>query len=107
MLGDAQQNAKYIAKDICLITWSQRGQSAQWTLTFWPSTRAKVTNLLAVAADFRGTTVGGGGTCSVPPPLRACRVSSATRPRNGRSTTRSSSQALHRHDSGSAWARAC
>ncbi|KAK7974075.1 hypothetical protein PG989_015923 [Apiospora arundinis] len=70
MLGDAQQNAEYVAyaihyvsalagsrRDVSLITWSQGGLSSQWALTFWPSTRAKVANLLAVAADFRGTTV--------------------------------------------------
>ncbi|KAK8070994.1 hypothetical protein PG997_011197 [Apiospora hydei] len=75
MLGGAQQNAECIAyainyvsaitttaagrpkKDISLITWSQGGLGSQWVLTFWPSTRAKVANLLAVAADFRGTTV--------------------------------------------------
>ncbi|KAK7917144.1 lipase [Apiospora marii] len=33
------------------------GGPSQWALTFWPSTRARVPNLLAVAADFRGTTV--------------------------------------------------
>ncbi|KAK7972894.1 hypothetical protein PG996_007116 [Apiospora saccharicola] len=77
MLGDAQQNAEYIAyaigyvyaicaaaagangnsHNVSLITWSQGGLGSQWALTFWPSTRAKVANLLAVAADFRGTTV--------------------------------------------------
>ncbi|KAK8073747.1 hypothetical protein PG994_004646 [Apiospora phragmitis] len=93
MLGDAQQSAEYIAyavhyvsaitskgasarKDISLITWSQGGLRFQWALTFWPSTRARVANLLAVAADFRGTT---------------CQASCVTRPRNNKTTTPRSS----------------
>lgn len=112
MLGDAQQNAEYVAyaihyvsalagsrRDVSLITWSQGGLSSQWALTFWPSTRAKVANLLAVAADFRGTTVADLLCASVAGvPGLLCDPATKQQAYDSRFV-----QALRRHGGGSAW----
>lgn len=64
---DAQTNAEYVAyainyisrisgnKKIAVATWSQGGIDAQWALKFWPSTRSKVTDLIAFSPDYKGT----------------------------------------------------
>lgn len=67
MLGDAQVNSEYIAyainyisgisnnQKVSVISWSQGGLDTQWALTFWPSTRALVSDFLPVSPDFDGT----------------------------------------------------
>lgn len=82
MVNDAQVNSEYVAyainyisgisqdRNVSLVSWSQGGLDAQWALTFWPSTRAAVSDFLPVSPDFHGTvtadvlcthTGGGGG----------------------------------------------
>ncbi|KAK8119773.1 uncharacterized protein PG998_004399 [Apiospora kogelbergensis] len=75
MAGDAQVNSEYIAyainylSAICsnssnsssdevkvsVVSFSQGGLDTQWAFTFWPSTRAVVSNFLPVSPDFHGT----------------------------------------------------
>lgn len=67
-LGDAQVNGEYVAyamnylsgvsgqKNISVVSWSQGGINTQWGLKYWPSTRSIVTDFVALAPDFRGTT---------------------------------------------------
>ncbi|KAJ9139327.1 Alpha/beta-hydrolase [Coniochaeta hoffmannii] len=67
LLGDAQTHAEYVAyainyisgissaANLSIITWSQGGLDAQWAFTFWPSTRAVVSDFVAVSPDFHGT----------------------------------------------------
>lgn len=66
MLLNAQVNAEYVAyavnylaaaskTNISAVTWSQGGLDMQWALTYWPSTRAVISNFFPVSADFHGT----------------------------------------------------
>lgn len=67
-LGDAQVNGEYVAyamnylsgiseqKNISVVSWSQGGINTQWGLKYWPSTRSIVTDFVALAPDFKGTT---------------------------------------------------
>ncbi|PWN46955.1 alpha/beta-hydrolase [Violaceomyces palustris] len=66
MLGDAQINAEYIVnavrrlnqasgKKVPVMTWSQGGLTTQWALTFFPSLKGQVRQLVAFAPDYRGT----------------------------------------------------
>lgn len=73
MMRDAQVNSEYIAyainyvSAICgsggddkngnltVVSWSQGGLDTQWAFTFWPSTRARVSNFLPVSPDYHGT----------------------------------------------------
>uniref|UniRef100_L2GAE4 Lipase b n=3 Tax=Colletotrichum gloeosporioides species complex TaxID=2707338 RepID=L2GAE4_COLFN len=66
LLGDAQVNSEYVAyatnyingitgKNASIVSWSQGGLDTQWAFTFWPSTRAVVSNFLPVSPDFHGT----------------------------------------------------
>ncbi|KAJ6063854.1 hypothetical protein N7499_012534 [Penicillium canescens] len=65
-LDDIQTNAEYVAyainylSSICnrtigVLSWSQGGIDVQWALKYWPSTRAAVSDFMAVSADFHGT----------------------------------------------------
>lgn len=67
LLADAQSNAEHVAyainyisaisgdANVSIVTWSQGGLDAQWAFTFWPSTRAVVSDFVAVSPDFHGT----------------------------------------------------
>jgi hypothetical protein len=67
-LGDAQVNAEYVAyainylsgisdqKNISVVSWSQGGINVQWSLKYWASTRSVVSDFVALAPDFKGTT---------------------------------------------------
>lgn len=85
-LGDIQVNSEYIAyainyisgisqnKNVSIISWSQGGVNTQWAFTFFPSTRAVVTDFIPIAPDFHGTilanaaclSVGGAGALQAP-----------------------------------------
>jgi pimeloyl-ACP methyl ester carboxylesterase len=66
MLDDAQSNAEHIAyainyiaslssRKVALLGWSQGNLDAQWALKYWPSARARVTDLVAISPDYHGT----------------------------------------------------
>ncbi|KAK7926619.1 hypothetical protein PG985_003617 [Apiospora marii] len=73
MTRDAQVNSEYIAyainylsaicsndddknsSNLTVVSWSQGGLDTQWAFTFWPSTRARVSNFLPVSPDYHGT----------------------------------------------------
>ncbi|KAK5166319.1 uncharacterized protein LTR77_008580 [Saxophila tyrrhenica] len=67
LLDDAQVNAEYVAyavnyiygisnhRKVAVVTWSQGGIDAQWAFKYWPSTRSRVTDLVAFSPDFHGT----------------------------------------------------
>ncbi|EME41723.1 hypothetical protein DOTSEDRAFT_26854 [Dothistroma septosporum NZE10] len=42
--------------NVAIATWSQGGLDAQWATTYWPSTREKVTDVIAFSPDYKGTT---------------------------------------------------
>ncbi|KAJ5501607.1 hypothetical protein N7453_006424 [Penicillium expansum] len=65
-LGDIQSNAEYVAyainyisglsqRPIGVLSWSQGSLDVQWALKYWPSTRAAVSDFMAVSGDFHGT----------------------------------------------------
>ncbi|CAI7629875.1 unnamed protein product [Penicillium viridicatum] len=67
-LGDIQRNAEYVAyainyisglsqRPIGVLSWSQGSLDVQWALKYWPSTRAAVSDFMAVSGDFHGTLV--------------------------------------------------
>ncbi|CAI7641441.1 unnamed protein product [Penicillium glandicola] len=67
-LGDIQSNAEYVAyainyisglsqRPIGVLSWSQGSLDVQWALKYWPSTRAAVSDFMAVSGDFHGTIV--------------------------------------------------
>jgi len=64
--GDIQLTAEFVAyaikylggrsgRPLNVITYSQGGLNTQWALTFWPSTRRWVRNLVTLASPFHGT----------------------------------------------------
>jgi hypothetical protein len=67
LLGDAQTNAEYVAyainyiygisncRKVAVISWSQGGIDAQWAFKYWPSTRSRVTDHIALSPDYHGT----------------------------------------------------
>ena len=79
--GDIQVAAEYLVsgirrmaasygKPIAVFGVSQGGLLPRWALTYWPSLRAKVTDVISVAGTQHGTTVGL-GTCSATNPCQA------------------------------------
>ncbi|KAJ9489732.1 hypothetical protein VN97_g3552 [Penicillium thymicola] len=67
-LDDIQSNAEYVAyainyisglsqRPIGVLSWSQGSLDVQWALKYWPSTRAAVSDFMAVSGDFHGTLV--------------------------------------------------
>ncbi|KAL3441303.1 hypothetical protein BJX65DRAFT_299855 [Aspergillus insuetus] len=68
-LNDVQVNSEYVAyainyisgvsrgKKVGLVSWSQGGINAQWAFKFWPSTIDAVTDHIALAPDYKGTTL--------------------------------------------------
>jgi alpha-beta hydrolase superfamily lysophospholipase len=79
--GDIQIAAEYLVsgirrmaarygKRIAVFGISQGGLLPRWALTYWPSLRAKVSDVIAVAGTQHGTTVGL-GACSALNPCQA------------------------------------
>ncbi|KAJ5975310.1 hypothetical protein N7481_009017 [Penicillium waksmanii] len=69
-LSDAQVNAEFVAyainyistqsksnQPVTILSWSQGGLNTQWALKFWPSTRSKVKDFIAISPDFHGTVI--------------------------------------------------
>jgi hypothetical protein len=67
-LSDIQDNAEYVAyainylstlchRQIGVLSWSQGSLDVQWALKYWPSTRASVSDFMAVSPDYHGTLV--------------------------------------------------
>ncbi|KAI9776642.1 MAG: hypothetical protein M1839_009448 [Geoglossum umbratile] len=66
-LGDIQASAEYVAyaiqyissitggKKVGVVTWSQGSLNMQWTMKYWPSTRALVSDHIATSGDYHGT----------------------------------------------------
>ncbi|KAK5050091.1 hypothetical protein LTR84_004211 [Exophiala bonariae] len=76
MCDASPKNAEHVAyainyistvsnKQVAVIAWSQGNLSTQWSLKYWPSTRAQVSNFICLSADFRGT-VNAWGLCPIP-----------------------------------------
>ncbi|MBJ7343050.1 MAG: hypothetical protein JHC46_05630 [Solirubrobacteraceae bacterium] len=87
--GDIQVAAEYLVsgirrmaasygKSIAIFGVSQGGLLPRWALTYWPSLRAKVTDVVAVAGTQHGTTVGL-GSCSALNPCPAAAWQQAAR----------------------------
>lgn len=67
LLNDAQANAEFVAyaigyisgisgcRAVAVTSWSQGGIDAQWAYKYWPSTRGKVTDQVAISPDYHGT----------------------------------------------------
>jgi hypothetical protein len=72
LLDDAQVNAEFVAyavnyvsgisdnQNVSVVTWSQGSIDMQWALKYWPSTRAVVSDFVAVSPDIKGTTAADG-----------------------------------------------
>ncbi|KAG0142361.1 hypothetical protein CROQUDRAFT_50444 [Cronartium quercuum f. sp. fusiforme G11] len=85
-LGDMQLSGEFVAYaigylagksptgKINVVTYSQGGANAQWALTFWPSVRAQIINLVTIAAPHKGT-VATGPTCAALNLLGGCSTS--------------------------------
>ncbi|KAJ0414025.1 hypothetical protein BJY00DRAFT_46244 [Aspergillus carlsbadensis] len=68
-LNDVQVNSEYVAyainyitgvsrgEKVGLVSWSQGAINAQWAFKFWPSTIDAVTDHIALAPDYKGTTL--------------------------------------------------
>jgi hypothetical protein len=87
--GDIQVAAEYLVsgirrmaasygKPIAIFGISQGGLLPRWALTYWPSLRAKVTDVIAVAGTQHGTTVNL-GSCSALNPCQAASWQQAAR----------------------------
>lgn len=79
-LGDAQVSAEYVAyavhavshaaggRQIAVVAHSQGNLDTRWALTFWPSTRALVSDYISLAGDHHGATGAtaecAGGSCA-------------------------------------------
>ncbi|KAH9212808.1 hypothetical protein DL95DRAFT_410869 [Leptodontidium sp. 2 PMI_412] len=66
MCDDAAQNGEFVAyainyisaicnTKIAVVGWSQGTLAVQWSLKYWPSTRARVSNFISLSGVFRGT----------------------------------------------------
>ncbi|KAH7025020.1 uncharacterized protein B0I36DRAFT_424657 [Microdochium trichocladiopsis] len=78
LLDDAQVNSEYAAyamnyiaaltsrDDVGIVAWSQGNLDCQWAYKYWPSTRAVVTDHVAVSADYAGTVFANAATLLVP-----------------------------------------
>lgn len=66
-IGDMQLSGEFVAYavnylaslssigKINIVTYSQGGSNAQWAITFWPSIRTQIINLITVSAPHKGT----------------------------------------------------
>lgn len=78
LLDDAQINSEHAAyainyiaaltsrSDVGVVAWSQGNLNCQWAYKYWPSTRAVVTDHVAVSADYAGTIFANAATLLVP-----------------------------------------
>lgn len=67
--GDIQINSEYVAyainyisgisnkRNVSVAAWSQGSINSQWAFKYWPSTRCKVTDLVAFSPDYHGTII--------------------------------------------------
>lgn len=86
LLDDVQINAEFVAysinsvsmmagnKNVSVVTWSQGSIDMQWAVKYWTSTRAIVSDFVAISPDINGTTVASTlepvqGAVSIPPSL--------------------------------------
>ena len=70
LLGDAQTNSEYVAyainyiygisnhRNVSVISWSQGCIDSQWAFKYWPSTRDRVADHIALSPDYRGSVFG-------------------------------------------------
>lgn len=69
LLDDVQVNSEFVAyainyvsgisnnTKVSVITWSQGSINMQWAVKYWPSTRATVSDFVAISPDIDGTTL--------------------------------------------------
>ena len=69
LLNDAQTNAEFVAyainyiysisnhRNVAVIGWSQGNIDTQWAFKYWPSTRRRVTDHIALSPDYHGTVI--------------------------------------------------
>ncbi|KAK3672274.1 hypothetical protein LTR78_007814 [Recurvomyces mirabilis] len=69
LLADAQVNSEYVAyainyiygvsnkRQVAVLGWSQGNIDIHWANKFWPSTRAKLTDHVAISPDYHGTVI--------------------------------------------------
>src|SRR4029077_8443942 len=77
--GDVQVSAEYLVygirrmekkskRKIAVFGVSQGGLLERWALTYWPSLRKGVADVISVAGTQHGTTVGGRNACTAKKP---------------------------------------
>lgn len=69
LLDDIQVNSEYVAyamnyvsgissnSKVSVVTWSQGSINMQWAVKYWPSTRAVVSDFIAVSPDINGSNI--------------------------------------------------
>ncbi len=67
LVNGIREQARRAGRPIAIFGISQGGLLPRWALTYWPSLRAKVTDVLAAAGTQHGTNVRETGNCKVAP----------------------------------------